>query len=405
MVSPTRRLDPVFEHAPPIVPAHAEPLRVCMMVTYDLASKCGGVKHHAQQLAAALRRRGDDVTLVGPASAPLDDPFTHTFSGVVNIPGNGSDNRLGIFVRPWQVAKYFRRNKFDIIHIHEPSQPSLSYWSIWMTRKTPHVATFHAFAESDSRGFTFARKVWGPTIFPFFQRAIAVSEPAARYASVAWKRPLSIIPNGVPTDIFTPAPTRLHDSGGPVKLLFVGRIGDRRKGARYLFDAYRGLVERGVKVTLDVAGELGQAEAPPQLPGLRYHGAVGFDRLVQMYRDCDVFVAPSTGQESFGIVLLEAMSAAKPIVCSDIDGYRQVANPDGAYLVPPGDAGALAERLAHVIALDPLTRHRQGDINRRTALRYDWDQLADRVRDEYLVAIADRVARRGGNAVRVAQRA
>jgi len=185
-------------------------------------------------------------------------------------------------------------------------------------------------------------------------------------------------------------------------MLFVGRIGDRRKGARYLFDAYRSLLARGLKVTLDVAGELGQAEPPPELPGLRYHGAVNFDRLVQLYRDCDVFVAPSTGQESFGIVLLEAMSSAKPIVCSDIDGYRQVAIPDGAYLVPPTDSAALAERLAHVVQLDPAARRRLGDINRRAALRYDWDQLADRVRDEYLAAIYERAARRDPAAARAA---
>jgi len=362
-----------------------------MMVTYDLASPCGGVKHHAQQLANALRRRGDEVTIVGPASGPVKDEFTKTFPGVVNIPANGSDNQLGIFVRPWQVAKFFRQNKFDIIHVHEPAQPSLSYWSVWMTRKTPHVATFHAYAEQESRGFTFARRFWGSTMFPFFQRAIAVSDAAAKYASMVWKRPLSIIPNGVPTSIFTPAPTKLHADGpAPVRLLFVGRIGDTRKGARYLFDAYRTLVARGVNVTLDVAGELGQAEPPPELPGLRYHGAVNFDRLVQLYRECDVFVAPSTGQESFGIVLLEAMSAAKPVVCSDIDGYRQVAIPDGSFLVPPSNAEALADRITEVVNLDPATRRRQGEINRKAALRYDWDRLADRVREEYCAAIAER---------------
>jgi phosphatidylinositol alpha-mannosyltransferase len=386
-------LAPAFSAAP-VVPALKEPLRVCMMVTYDLASPCGGVKHHAQQLAAALRRRGDDVTLVGPASAPIKDPHTHTFSGVVNVPANGSDNMLGIFVRPWQIAKYFRHNKFDVIHVHEPLQPSLSYWSTWLTRKTAHVATFHAYAENETRAFGFARRFWGVPLFPFFQRAIAVSEPAAQYARVSWKRPLSIIPNGVPTDIFTPAPTKLiQEQGAPVRLLFVGRIGDQRKGARYLFEAFKSLRERGLNVTLDVAGELGQAEAPPEIPGLQYHGAVSFDRLVQLYRECDVFVAPSTGQESFGIVLLEAMSSAKPVVCSDIDGYRQVAVTDGSFLVPPADSAALAERLAKVIELDAGARGRLGDVNRKAALGYDWDQLAIRVRDEYLAAIAERASK------------
>lgn len=388
-------LEPQVEY--PGYPAQPRPLRVCMMVTYDLASPCGGVKHHAQQLAQALRRRGDEVTIVGPASAPVHEPHTKTFSGVVNVPANGSDNMLGILVRPWQVAAFFRRNPFDVIHIHEPSQPSLSYWSVWATYKTPHVATFHAYAENDSKQFTLARKLWAPTIFPFFQRAIAVSEPAAKYARVTWKRSLSVIPNGVPTDIFTPAPTRLlgGETQGPIRLFFAGRVGDRRKGARYLFDAYRALVERGLHVTLDIAGELGQHPAPPSLPGLRYHGAVGFERLVQLYRECDVFVAPSTGQESFGIVLLEAMASAKPIVCSDIDGYRQVAIPEGAFLVPPADTGALVDQLARVVALDSAERRRRGEINRRAALRYDWDLLADRVREEYLAAIFEHAAKRG----------
>ena len=360
-----------------------------MMVTYDLAAPGGGVKHHAQQLATALRRGGDHVTIVGPASAPIDEPYTHGFSGVINIPANGSDNQLGIFVQPWQVARFFRRRSFDVIHIHEPAQPALSYWSVWATRSIAHVATFHAFAEAETKAFTLTRQLWGRTMFPWFQRAIAVSDAAATYASAVWKRPLAIIPNGVPTNVFAAAPAQLHTSStAPVKLLFVGRLGDTRKGARYLFDAYRMLLARGVNVTLDVAGELGNAEPPPAIPGLTYHGPVNLPRLVELYRDCDVFVAPSTGQESFGIVLLEAMASAKPIVCSDIAGYRQVATADGTHLVPPRDAAALADAVARIAALDPRARRRQGELNRRAALGYDWSVLAGRVRAEYLAAIA-----------------
>jgi phosphatidylinositol alpha-mannosyltransferase len=401
-------------------PVTTEPLRVCMMVTYDLAAPGGGVKHHAQCLAAALRKRGDTVTVVGPSSKPIRDPYTKTFGGVINIPGNGSDNMLGIFASPLAIAKFFRENPFDVIHIHEPLQPSLAYWATWSTRDIPHVATFHAFMEEESTALRVARKFWGSTVFPFYQRAIAVSEPAARFARHHWRRPLAIIPNGVPTEVFAPADVLVngHTNGhnghanghnghanghnghltstingaakqqGPVKLLFVGRIGDERKGAKYLFEAYRGLIARGLDVTLDVVGEQGNAAPPPELPGLRYHGAVGLDRLVQLYRSCDVFVAPSTGQESFGIVLLEAMSSAKPVVCSDIDGYRQVAVPEGSYLVPPADSRALEEQLAKVIQLDASERRALGEANRLAAEVYDWNRLADRVRREYVEAIA-----------------
>jgi phosphatidylinositol alpha-mannosyltransferase len=377
------------------------------MVTYDMASPGGGVKQHALHLAASLRRLGDEVMLVGPSSVPTNERDVHSFSGIVNIPANGSDNNLGILVSPRAIAKFFRENRFDVIHIHEPLQPALSYWTVWLTRRIPHVATFHAFMEEEGMVLRWARKAWGATMFPWIQRAIAVSAPAARYAAHAWNRELAVIPNGVPTDIFTPpddydAP-EVHSvsdldpaaiGAPPVKLLFVGRIGDARKGARFLFEAYRGLVARKLPVTLDVVGELGSADPPPELPGLTYHGAVPFDRLAEFYRTCDVFVAPSTGQESFGIVLLEAMASAKPIVCSDIEGYRQVATTEGSTLVAPSDAKALEDALARIAMVDPATRRRHGHANRRHAEEFDYDRLAERVRHEYHLAIA---ARRDGS--------
>ncbi|HMG52103.1 MAG TPA: glycosyltransferase family 4 protein, partial [Kofleriaceae bacterium] len=343
--------------------------------------------------------------LVGPSSVPTDEPDVHSFGGIVNIPANGSDNNLGLLVSPRAIAKFFREHRFDVIHIHEPLQPALSYWSVWLTRRVPHVATFHAFMEEEGMLLRWARKAWGATMFPWIQRAIAVSEPAARYASEAWNRELSIIPNGVPTDIFTPPSGYHHPAyhGGPVKLLFVGRIGDARKGARYLFEAYAGLVARKLPVTLDVVGELGDADPPPHLPGLTYHGAVAFDRLSTMYRACDVFVAPSTGQESFGIVLLEAMASAKPVVCSDIEGYRQVATTEGSMLVAPSNAQALEDALVRVIRTDPEIRRRHGELNRRHAESFDYDRLAERVRHEYRLAIA--ACRAGERRAELAERA
>src|SRR5258706_13708343 len=116
--------------APADVPALTPPLRVCMMVTYDLASVGGGVKQHAVHLAASLRRSGDEVTLVGPSSEPSADPDVVTFGGIVNVPNNGSDNMLGLLVSPRAVAAFFREHRFDVIHVHEPLNPTLSYWAV-----------------------------------------------------------------------------------------------------------------------------------------------------------------------------------------------------------------------------------------------------------------------------------
>jgi phosphatidyl-myo-inositol alpha-mannosyltransferase len=355
-----------------------------MVVTYDLA-RPGGVKHHAEHLATALRRAGDHVTLIGPSSVAKSDADTVTFSGIANVPANGSDNQLGIFVSPNQVAKFFAAQRFDVVHIHEPLQPALSYWSVWATRATPHVATFHAYSEDEGTALRLARRTFGRSIFPWFQRAIAVSKPAARYASAAWRDALEVIPNGVSTDVFTPL-ARGARRPGPFRFLFVGRLADERKGARFAIEAFRRLRAHHPDVELDMVGDVGSFQVP-ELPGLHVHGAVGLRELAELYRQCDAFVAPATGQESFGIVLLEAMASAKPIICSDIDGYREVVRSARAHVVPPGDAGELHTALAAVLATDRHELARDGEHNRRIATNFDWRRVAEQVRTTYVDAI------------------
>ena len=95
------------------------------------------------------------------------------------------------------------------------------------------------------------------------------------------------------------------------------------------------------------------------------------------------------------------MASAKPLVCSDIEGYRQVATTEGSTLVTPSDVKLLEDALARVIATDPDTRRRHGELNRRHAEAFDYDRLAERVRHEYHLAIAAcraKVARRDGSA-------
>src|SRR5262249_57716377 len=107
------------------------------------------------------------------------------------------------------------------------------------------------------------------------------------------------------------------------------------------------------------------------LPGLGCHGVGCVQRLAEMYRSCDVFVAPATGQESFGLVLLEAMATARPIICSAIAGYQQVVDEHGARLVPPRDPRAIEEAVV-ALADDPTLRWRMGVGNRNRAATFDW---------------------------------
>ncbi len=366
-------------------------LRVCIVVSYDLDEDGGGVKHHALHLARALRQGGDSVTVIGPSTVARNTPEVVGFRGVVNVKSNGSDNRLGIFVSPASVWRYFRRNRFDAIHIHEPLQPSLPYLASWFTPGIPKICTFHAFSEDASWSLKAGRQICAPFILPFIGRAIAVSKPAARYAADNWPRPISVIPNGVATDVFHPGArtgAAWRPGDGVLRLFFIGRLSDERKGFRYLLEAYARLRARGIPVELDAVGEQAGAPLPPVMPGFTYHGAVSLADLVERYRACDVLVAPSTGQESFGIVLLEAMACGRAIVCSDIEGYREVVDDQGAVLVQPRDANAL-EAAIESLALNPERVARMGDWNRRRAPAFDWLSLAPRIRCEYEAAIAD----------------
>jgi phosphatidylinositol alpha-mannosyltransferase len=359
------------------------PLRVGIVVPYDLAEPGGGVKHHALALAASLRALGDRVVVFGPASHAVHAPNVVAFRGVINVRSNGGDNRMGLFVRPWAVRRAIEDARLDVLHVHEPLVPSIGYWSAWGAPRVPKVATFHAFAEDPPIQLRIGQKIWGRTLFPFFARGVAVSEPAARYASIAWKRPLEIIPNGVDTNVFAAHRARGRDDR--LRVLFVGKLSDERKGFRYLLDAHRRLLARGVRVSLDVVGETG-SERRDDVDHVTWHGPLPLGELVRRYQSCDVFVAPSTSQESFGIVLLEAMSTGAPVVCSDIDGYRRVVHPSGARRVPPRDPEALAsaiESLAH----DPLARRAMEETNVRHARDYDWSRIAPRVREVYLSAM------------------
>ena len=262
----------------------------------------------------------------------------------------------------------------------------LPYWVSWASRRVAQVATFHAYAESNSA--LLARQMGGAVIFSRVQRAIAVSAPAARYASGSWKRPLTIIPNGVSLKIFRPS-TELPKQDRPVRLLFVGRLADERKGARLVLDAFARLVQRGINATLDMVGDLEDFGELPNYAGVRFHGEVGMEALVDAYRRCDVFVAPSTGQESFGIILLEAMASGKAVVCSDIEGYRGTVHPRGARLVPPNDVMALTSALEDIVNLGAAGRQSMGIANLEHVQGFDWDVLAERIRNEYIAAIGE----------------
>jgi len=354
-----------------------------MVVPYDLSEE-GGVKRHAMHLAAMLRASGDEVDIIGPSRRPLDGDHVYTFGGVVNVPSNGSANHIGLFCRPDRVRRFIQQRRYDVLHLHEPLVPALPYYALWSAGSAARVATFHAFTEEQSTLGHAVRVASSAVTLGLIDRGIAVSPAAAQLARTTFTKPLAIIPNGIDTRAYRRTAPR-EPIGEPVRLLFVGHWRDPRKGLPYLLEACTTLP---IAWSLDVVGD-GGSLPKREHPNVRYHGAVGSEeRLAELYAACDVFVAPSTGMESFGIVLLEAMAAGRAIVCSDIAGYRAVVG-NAAVVVAPENTGALAQGI-HELASDPARRHQLAAAGRARVKQFDWSVLVGDVRAEYVAAIAAR---------------
>ena len=210
-----------------------------------------------------------------------------------------------------------------------------------------------------------------------------------------------IIPNGVDLDRFTGAePYEELRDGRTVNILFVGRL-EERKGLIHLLKAYHRLRKRKVDARLLVVGAGPKLREYKRFVGLRgirdveFLGRVNDDDKVRYFASADIYCAPNTGQESFGIVLLEAMAAGVPIVASDIHGFKRVVerNVQGL-LVEPRNPRALAAAL-YALARDPDLRHEMGDAGRARAPEFSWDRVTERIVD-YYYETRDRVLAPGG---------
>jgi len=378
-------------------------VKIALVSPYDYPYP-GGVTEHVRNLADEFLRRGHDVHVIAPSSADPESlparPVVHRIGRVVPIPTNGSVARI---TRPFegysQVKQLLSAEAFDVIHLHEPLMPALPL-TVLRHSQSVNIGTFHAFGRR-SLGYFYAK----PMLRGFFHRLhgrIAVSGPARDFVARRFAGDYRIIPNGIDYARFATSPSspvRSHDRA--LGVLFVGRL-EKRKGLEYLLNAWALVRETFPSARLRVVGGGGARldfyRMYAETRGwheVEFAGYVSAEELVRSYQMSDVFCAPSTGQESFGIVLLEAMAAGRPIVASRIPGYAEVLT-DGreGLLVPPQDAPALAVALARLLA-DADLRRAMGERGRQTARLYDWARVAGDILGYYDEMIDARSAELG----------
>ena len=356
----------------------------------------GGANAHIRETYTRLRDLGHQVRII---TAPWgDDPQARDVIQIgraVAVPFNGSIGRVTLSLRlEWLVSRMLDRERFDIIHHHEPFVPFLSF-QILDSAKCPNVATFHAFG-----GFSFS--YWAGRIaleryMNKFDERIAVSSAARHFVSTYFPGDYRIIPNGVDVEFYANAKPFPEFQDGKTNILFVGRV-EPRKGAMYLMKAYDQVRARHPDTRLIVAGR------GPEIGDLRrfvrernvgdvfFAGRVSDEDKARFYKTADIFVAPSTGQESFGIVLLEAMAAGRAVIASDIHGYKRVVQRNvTGLLVEPKDPDALAEALERLIA-SPEQRETLGNAGARRAVDFDWQHVTGELVRVYEEVIARRRA-------------
>jgi phosphatidylinositol alpha-mannosyltransferase len=359
----------------------------------------GGVNAHVGHLYENLVARGHDVRIIssthGPQRSSEGDIIRLGYGW--SVPTNGSIGTLTISHRYGQlVSEMLDRERFDVLHFHEPFVPFLSL-QILRHSTSVNVATFHAYS-GWSPSYEFGKRMLQRFSLRLHGR-IAVSAAARHFIGRYFPGEYKIIPNGVDLRLFRGATPFARWRDGTPNILFLGRF-ESRKGLMYLLRAYRQVRREGYDCRLLVVGsgpqegEVKRYIATRRMTGVELLGRVSDQDKARALATADIFVSPATGQESFGIVLLEAMAAGVPIVCSDIHGYKGVVHRnEQALLVPPKDSEALASAIVTLLR-DPLRRERMGAAGRIRAVQFGWENITAKV-DEYYGFVIRRLAAQG----------
>jgi phosphatidylinositol alpha-mannosyltransferase len=377
-------------------------MKIALVSPYDWAVP-GGVNSHITQLAEQFIRSGHEVRIIAPSSRRLSndcDYLTVIGEHVIGLPASGSVANVCLsFNLGPRVKRLLEHKGFDIVHLHEPFMPLLPFQFLRYSHAT-NIATFHAAREGGSRIYAYASYIIKPW-WSHIQGRIAVSRTALKMISRYFADRYRIIPNGIDYPHFAsevpPIPKYIDSKRN---ILFVGRQ-EKRKGLPYLLEAYARLKRERPEIRLIVVGPDGGMRPAceryvrqHQLEDVVFTDFVPYEELPRYYKTADVYCAPNTGHESFGIVLLESMAAGTPIVASNIGGFGEVLE-DGVegMLVPPRDAEALAAAMDRLLS-DATLREQMGRAGTLRAEPYSWEHVSARVL-EYYQATANGTASAG----------
>jgi phosphatidylinositol alpha-mannosyltransferase len=353
------------------------------IVTQSYYPRPGGVTEHVHHSAEELRRRGHEVAIVTArfGSGSADEPGIFRVGRNCLVPMNGALVNMTVgFGLGRQLRAVLERFGPDIVHTHCPLVPTLPLLTL---RALPAgvkiIGTFHAAAETNY-AYRILRKGLGQCAERLDAR-IAVSHAARELAHAYFPGDYAIIPNGIDTSRFSPSTTPLTGfQDGAFNILFIGRL-DKRKGLKHLIHGASLLAASTARrIRLIIVGEKGIRRLLLPTPDRRleivFTGVVSRESLARYYTTCDLFCSPATGNESFGIVLLEAMASGIPVIGTSIPGYLTVLRDRwNALVVPPRDHRAITDAMRECMD-DPRLANRCVENGLNFVQQYSWDKIA-----------------------------
>lgn len=362
----------------------------------------GGVQLHIRDLAEYLIGRGHKVSVLAPADEETELPAYVVSAGrAVPVRYNGSVARLAFGpIVANRVQAWLDEHDFDVLHLHEPAAPSLSLLTLWAA-EVPVVATFHS-SQSRSVALRAAQPLLQPGLDKISAR-IAVSESAHDTMAAHVGGTTVCIPNGVYVDRFCPGDDFVPDRGAH-RVVFLGRFGEPRKGLPVLLAALPLVLAQVPDAEVLVVGpgdvrELRSSLSPQLRDAVRFLGMVSEEEKVSLLAGANAYIAPNTGGESFGIILVEAMSAGAPVIASSLDAFTAViGDQDAGVIFPVGDHRALAAEIVRVLE-DPDEQDRLRAAGRARAQVFDWSSVGARIE-----AVYDSVTIERDEATRAAER-
>ena len=352
----------------------------------------GGVQIHIKELAEYFIAKGHEVSVIAPVTDEnfLTEPWLVSAGRPLAVPFNGSIARVAFGpVATSRVRQWIASNDFDLLHLHQPEIPSLSLIACW-SGQGPMVGTFHT-AAAKQRTLVAAGPILEPVIEKLTAR-IAVSEMARTTLREHFQTDAVVIPNGIDSAKYASA-TKRAEYSSPVSLGFLGRFEEPRKGLNLLISALPAIARFFPDIELIVAGPGNIESMLKSIPSnvrsrIRFVGMLSEAQKADFLRSVDIYVAPNTGGESFGIILIEAMAAGAAILASDIPAFAEVLQ-GGEYgnLFTSESAQSLAHNVVSMLKDAPLRRVKSG-CALAASERYDWKNVASEISDVYEVALA-----------------